>query len=431
MIKVYFKQAWMLMKQNRLFSGIYILGTGLSIAMVMAVFIIMYVKFAPIYPEYNRDRMLLINNANFRPMGDTTQLHGSRGISVRAFKLLKEASHLDKITGYTAISWASLIHKNTLFPVSVCQTDGAYWRVFDMEFLTGRPYTDADMDGAVKVAVLNESFARKYFASVDVVGQNIELSTGLHKIVGVVRNVSYATPLTAFDVWTPRSDKVAPINVVSIGDRRMFPCWLSGDIKVCMLSHTSGECEALKEEVKGIFRKLDQEDEHWKYIMGDLIIPYWQSVFSQDWDEFLKEVGVLLLALLLIPAVNLSGMIGSAMNKRLCELGVRKTYGASRGELFGQVICENLVLSLLGGVCGLVLSYLIVATSGDWILSIFDSGEIETGKDTCITMEMLFNPWVFTFTFLFCVLLNLISTLIPTVLSLRKPIVQSLNTNRN
>lgn len=83
MIKVYFKQAWMLMKQNRLFSGIYILGTGLSIAMVMAVFIIMYVKFAPIYPEYNRDRMLLINNANFRPMGDTTQLHGSRGISVK------------------------------------------------------------------------------------------------------------------------------------------------------------------------------------------------------------------------------------------------------------------------------------------------------------------------------------------------------------
>ena len=55
-----FKQAWMLMKQNPLFSSIYVVGTGLSIALVMTVFIIYYVKFAPIYPEYNRNRTLVI-----------------------------------------------------------------------------------------------------------------------------------------------------------------------------------------------------------------------------------------------------------------------------------------------------------------------------------------------------------------------------------
>ena len=51
MIRIYLKQAWELLRQNRLFSTIYIIGTGLSIALVMTLFIIFYVKFAPVYPE--------------------------------------------------------------------------------------------------------------------------------------------------------------------------------------------------------------------------------------------------------------------------------------------------------------------------------------------------------------------------------------------
>ena len=38
MLKNYFKQAWTLMRQNRLFTGIYVVGTGLSIALVMTLF---------------------------------------------------------------------------------------------------------------------------------------------------------------------------------------------------------------------------------------------------------------------------------------------------------------------------------------------------------------------------------------------------------
>ena len=51
MLKNYFKQAWTLMRQNRLFTGIYVVGTGLSIALVMTLFIIFYVKFGPSIPS--------------------------------------------------------------------------------------------------------------------------------------------------------------------------------------------------------------------------------------------------------------------------------------------------------------------------------------------------------------------------------------------
>ena len=51
------------MRQNKLFTGIYITGTGISIALVMTLFIIFYVKFAPIYPEYNRNRILTMSTS--------------------------------------------------------------------------------------------------------------------------------------------------------------------------------------------------------------------------------------------------------------------------------------------------------------------------------------------------------------------------------
>lgn len=59
MIKLYFKQAWQLLKQNPLFSSVYVLGTGLGIAMTMSLVIIYYIKMAPVYPEENRNRILV------------------------------------------------------------------------------------------------------------------------------------------------------------------------------------------------------------------------------------------------------------------------------------------------------------------------------------------------------------------------------------
>lgn len=54
MMKIYLKQAWVLLKQDKLFSTLYIAGTGLAIAMTMIIALVYYVKIAPVYPEVNR-----------------------------------------------------------------------------------------------------------------------------------------------------------------------------------------------------------------------------------------------------------------------------------------------------------------------------------------------------------------------------------------
>ena len=61
--------------------------------------------------------------------------------------------------------------------------------------------------------------------------------------------------------------------------------------------------------------------------------------------------------LLLVPAINLSSMTLSRMRRRMAEIGVRKAFGATGGELIRQIFFENLLLTLFAGVLGLALSY--------------------------------------------------------------------------
>ena len=66
MIKQHLRQAWTMMKQHRLFTGMYLIGTAVSIALAMTLFIIFYIKLGPVYPEYNRHRMVVIENTSHK-----------------------------------------------------------------------------------------------------------------------------------------------------------------------------------------------------------------------------------------------------------------------------------------------------------------------------------------------------------------------------
>ena len=54
MYKVYLKQAWALKGQNRFFTAVYIIGTGLAISMVMAIAVVYHIRTANIAPEVSR-----------------------------------------------------------------------------------------------------------------------------------------------------------------------------------------------------------------------------------------------------------------------------------------------------------------------------------------------------------------------------------------
>ena len=62
--------------------------------------------------------------------------------------------------------------------------------------------------------------------------------------------------------------------------------------------------------------------------------------------------------LLIIPAINLSSMTQSRLRQRVAEIGVRRSFGSTRGNIMWQVLAENLVLTCIAGLVGLLFCVL-------------------------------------------------------------------------
>lgn len=434
MLKNYFKQARTLMRQNRLFTGIYVVGTGLSIALVMTLFIIFYVKFGPVYPEYNRDRTLVLKPLKRYPKGKPENWTINGGVAYYVVdRMLPGLPHVEQVAGSMIDFWENYqvsVADVKPFKVTPRFANGAFWKVFSFRFVDGRPFAQEDVEAKAQVAVIGESMAKRLFAAVEgVTGRHFTFNGRDYRVCGVVRDVSNATPETAGDLWLPL------LNAQYIS-KELGRQGLLGNVFVSLLVDDAENFETVRSEVQDAFRRYTLQDKDYEYDVMGQPDPYWLSTFRQDVEkapdtmELVKDFLYILLALLFIPALNLSGMISSRMDSRIAELGIRKAYGATRRRLLEQVLCENLLLTLLGGLAGLLFSYLIVLTASDWILTLFDKNIYNTSLSTSLTPEMLFNPAVFGSALAVCVVLNVVSALVPALGAMRHPIMESLNTKR-
>ncbi|MBP3552026.1 MAG: ABC transporter permease [Bacteroidaceae bacterium] len=429
MFKIYFRQAWNLVKQNKLFTSIYVIGTGLAIALTMILFIVHYIKFAPIYPEENRGRTLVIKvmEANSEK-GNNSQGCCSPYLS----KVLEGLPHLEAIS-VSAHQWGlspkeiSKSGESNSLKTIVQNVNEGFWRVFTFRFLAGKPFTKADVDAKQPVAVIQEEIALQLFGTTEAVGERLTYNNQEFKVAGVVENSSVAAPDSYAGIWIPAT--LSPLYEDEMDNRKH----LVGMFAIHLLSTSRADNDLLKQEVKEAIRKFDADNTEWKHNLWNQPKEHWISLYQGQAETNTKEIVLdllyLLLAIIFIPALNLSGMISSRMEQRQVEIGVRKAYGASNLAIIKQVLGENLALTVAGGIVGLLIAYLIIATCSQWILGLFDDIGLYSfaGSNPRITAEMLLNPWVIGSAFGVCLLLNVISALIPTVWALRHSIIESLH----
>lgn len=432
MLKQYFKQAWQLIKQHKLFSAIYIAGTALGISMVMVLAITQYVKTANITPEVNRDRMMYAQTIGVIPM-DTARFkyknyaHLSYRAAKTFFMPLKTPECVSVMT--TESDFASLPHDDNLIKITSLFVDTNYWKIFNFRFIEGKPFSETDFQSGLQVAVISASLAKKLFGSGSAVGQSFEYGFQQCRIVGVVKDVSYLLTDTYAQVWIPYTCREG--YDVMWEDRGGMT---GGITKIFLLAHLSSDFEAIRAEVNDLVRRYNAQATDWKvdllkqpdvksmevHRLGVNEAPEMKKINIQRW--------LIVFLLLFVPAINLSGMNGTRMERRLGEMGVRKAFGASCSKLIHQVFIENLLLTGLGGLAGLALSYIIIFFARNWI---FDVGKkftniIPDGISVDFSMGMLFNVKIFAIVLFACLLINILSALIPVYRSLRKNITDSL-----
>lgn len=418
MIKQHIKQAVQLLKENRLVSCISIIGTALSIAMVMVVVLLFQIQLSGYYPEYNRDRMLYIQGTEATSKNRTDNNRGNMSAEVvrECFYSLKTPEKVTAI--YSEDLPISLPNKRLFKEYNVKYTDDGFWSIFNFRFITGKPFEKADFLSGIPKAVITDQTARELFGTTDVLGKNIVINFIDYTITGVVKEVSRAARDSYAEAWIPYTTKDQLMSL-------QYADGVSGGFNVCILAKHSKDFASIRTELKQQTARYNEGKQLYKVGFAEnpisrLDIAMGSEGFRKvDYKDFILETGSLVLFMLLVPALNLIGVTQASIQRRKSEVGLRKAFGATYSKLVSQILYENLVITLLGGALGLLFSFGLLNISKDFLLQ----------NNTMINSDMLFQPGTFVATLFFVLLMNFLSAGIPALRIAKQPIVEALKGN--
>lgn len=205
-----------------------------------------------------------------------------------------------------------------------------------------------------------------------------------------------------------------------------------GDFSAVILARSSDDFSAIREEFEANVRRLNDNTKAAEWSYEQLSRPYVQYMHAEDeWSnlepdptEHERTRMLVYLVLLIVPAINLSGMTESRLRQRAAEIGVRRAFGSTRRAMFGQLIGESLVITLAAGIIGWVLSMVFARIMSAELFT--ETMEVSTSAPT-VSPDMLVQWSVFFTALLFCFILNLLSNSLPAWRASRSNIVKSLN----
>lgn len=435
----YVKQAWHQARTNVTYTVLYVVGVMLAMMFTMTMAMVLYVRIAPVYPENNRQNTSYIANIMMRSDGMAMGGQISQFPYDEWISKLKNVEHI-ALTCDSHRSFAKSTDGTPDFEIPVKFVRGDFFKIYDFELVAGRMFTDEEADAeAPRAAMITDRLAERLFGGAEqAIGQTVTVDYYDNHVVGVVRGASVLTKDSYAQMYRPMGKQYYGPNGFGRGD-------FTGPNSVVITTRDAAQAKALDEEMKTLIHKinnsdilLDPDGQRWELQIVNQPIAHWRYVVSPDihnsdsLNGMLWIYAVIVLVLLIVPAINLSGLIGGRMDTRLSELGIRKTYGATRSSLLGQVMFENLLLTLVGAVLGMAGAWILVTSCRRWIFSIFDSNPapVPEWADVAVNPDMLFAPALFGVMLAICLIVNLLSAIVPAWLYMRKPIVSSLYEKR-
>ncbi|MCD7977192.1 MAG: ABC transporter permease [Tannerellaceae bacterium] len=421
MIWLYLKQSFQLMREKPYLSFITILGTGLAIGLIM-IYLTSHRSFGmDVAPEVNRHRTLYVKWVGVESK-ETGHWTGTGFLSLKTIRECFQTLELPEgiiVTSPLQPRLASIPGGNQKRSY-ILFTDDVFWKFHAFHFIEGAPYTKADLDAGIPKIVLGEKLAKHLFGTTeDVVGKQMQLSYHTYTVCGIVTDISPITALSYGHAWVPYSST----RIEASND----PEGITGRFKCQIVARSASDLKAVRAEV-------EKSVEQYNASFADSRI----NLFRQPDTKYVEEMRfgagypnmedkyrenvILILLILLVPAVNLSGFTLAGMRDRMAELGVRKAFGGTRRILFGQILAENMLYSLIGGVVGLVLAYIAMFYMNPSVSTTFHG--LDVAADTPVWVFM--NVQTFLIAFLFCFLLNVLSAGIPAWIVSSRPIVESL-----
>jgi putative ABC transport system permease protein len=217
--------------------------------------------------------------------------------------------------------------------------DAAYFRVMKIPLLRGRNFTALDGPHGQSVAIVNESFAKHFFGTLDAVGRRIEPGTRNANTPSAVRTIVGVVGDTRNHFSEPMKPQFY-LPVTQLNN--------NGTIVV----RTDGSRFAVAAMVKRVFASVAPS-------LAAPDVYSCDALFQQDagrWRAAALLFGILAGIALLLALAGIYAVMAYSVSQRTQEFGVRKAIGASDGTIVGDVIAGALKQAAIGIALGLALA---------------------------------------------------------------------------
>jgi predicted permease len=302
-------------------------------------------------------------------------LPGVTGVSVSTVPLLTNSTSGNsvRVEGYASGPDVDVYSR-------VNRVGPGFFRTLGIPLIAGREFTDADREGAPKVAIVNEAFARKFGLGRDAVGKRMAIG-----------DPAATTPLDVEIVGLSADAKYnavkADVPALFVVPYRQHPTWGAAGFYV----RTSGSVQELLRGIPEVMARLDPN------LPVEVLRPLAQQAKENVYLD--RMIGTLSAAFAtlatLLAAVGLYGVLAYTVAQRTREIGLRMALGADAARVRGMVLGQVARMTVIGAGIGVLAALALGRTAESLLFGLEGRDPVVTiGAALILALVALAAGWV-------------------------------------
>lgn len=248
--------------------------------------------------------------------------------------------------GMPAMGTVKYKNRETAPNVYIYGTDHTMILTYYWPLTSGRFFYESEVVTAKRVCVLGADVTEKLFPHESAVGKEVLVAGRRYTVIGTLekRGEMFGTSMDAF--------VVIPITVYQKYYNLEEGLELYGNIKPNVpFEEGLNEIRMLLRQKRGL---KAYEDDNFSIETRDTFMNAYKNITSAT---FAAAIGIAAISLI-VGGIGVMNIMLVSVRERTREIGIRKSVGASRQDIFWQFLVESVVMSIVGGVLGLALAIL-------------------------------------------------------------------------